>query len=256
MLAYRSRCNPAGLVTFPVRFGESDILISAGRDLSELALARLRVYRYQLEAYIARDERFLASLVPVEVLLDAPPIVKEMARASADAGVGPMAAVAGAVAEHLAQDLLSVSTEVIVENGGDIYLKRKPPCTIGIFAGPSPLSMRVGLAVEPQYGLGIATSSGTVGHSLSFGRADACVVLSRNAALADAAATALANKVQSSLDAQPVAESARRLPGIMGVVIIIGNTLAAWGRGFSLKALDEPSRTLTTATTSPYYTEA
>ena len=108
-----------------------------------------------------------------------------------------MASVAGAMAEAFQETSLESSTEVIVENGGDIYLATSRERVIGIYAGTSPLSIKLGIAISPEDSpLGICTSSGTVGPSLSFGKADAVCVLSKSAALADAAATAVGNVVR------------------------------------------------------------
>ena len=124
-------------------------------------------------------------------------LVKEMIRVSTLANVGPMAAVAGAMAEFVSKDLLKISKQVIVENGGDIYLATSRERTIGIYAGTSPLSMKLGITISPEDSpLGVCTSSGTVGPSLSFGKADAVCILSKSAALADAAATAVGNVVR------------------------------------------------------------
>ena len=103
------------------------------------------------------------------------------------AGVGPMAAVAGALAEQVGQRLLKSTSEVIIENGGDIFIGARQILTVGVYAGGSPLSLKLGLRIDPAKGIrGICTSSGTVGHSLSFGKADAVCVLSDSCALADA----------------------------------------------------------------------
>ena len=124
--------------------------------------------------------------------------VKEILNEAADkVDVGPMAAVAGAIAEHVGKELLPFSREVIVENGGDIFLRIIKARSIGVYAGEtSPFSGKIGLEISPeQTPLGICASSGTVGHSLSFGGSDACIVLSHSTALADAAATAIANLI-------------------------------------------------------------
>ena len=142
-----------------------------------------------------------------------------------------MAAVAGALAERVGRALEPLSAEVIVENGGDIYLKVASPATVSLFAGKSPLSHRVGLKIDPELTpLGVCTSSGTVGHSFSFGRADAACVLAPNAALADAAASALGNRVQQAGDIAAALEWAAALPDILGAVVIVGDKLGAWGR--------------------------
>ena len=142
-----------------------------------------------------------------------------------------MASVAGALAEAVGQDLLAESEEVIVENGGDIFLRSAREVRVGIFAGESPLSLRVGLAVEAApHPWGVCTSSGSVGPSLSFGRADAVCILSPSASLADAAATAVGNRVRTPADLEKGLERAREIEGVSGAVIILGEKLAAWGK--------------------------
>jgi ApbE superfamily uncharacterized protein (UPF0280 family) len=153
-----------------------------------------------------------------------------MIRASSQVGTGPMASVAGAIAQSVGEGLLGLSEEVIVENGGDLFLATKRTVTVAIFAGTSPLSERMGIRVYPyQMPLGMCTSSGTIGHSLSLGKADAVCVLSPSAALADAAATALGNRIQSVRDIEPATDWARSVEGIAGGVVVIGATMASWG---------------------------
>ena len=77
--------------------------------------------------------------------------------------------------------------------------------------------------------LGLCTSSGTIGHSLSFGLADAVVILSKSAILADAAATAVGNRVKDKKDLEKAAAFAGSIKGVLGGVIIIKNTLISWG---------------------------
>jgi ApbE superfamily uncharacterized protein (UPF0280 family) len=142
-----------------------------------------------------------------------------------------MAVVAGAIAESVGKELLKYSSEVIVENGGDIFLRLKQTKRIGIYAGNSPLSGKLALEIKPQdTPLGVCTSSGTVGHSLSFGKADAAIVLSPSAALADAAATAVGNLVKTAEDMPRAIEFVREVEGITGIAIIIGDKMAAWGK--------------------------
>jgi ApbE superfamily uncharacterized protein (UPF0280 family) len=128
------------------------------------------------------------------------------------------------------RQLAPLSPEVIVENGGDIFLAIEQPATVALFAGRSPLSHRVGLKLDPSLSpLGVCTSSASVGHSLSLGRADAACVLAPSAALADAAATALGNRVQGPDTIPPALEWAAALPGILGALVIVGAKLGAWG---------------------------
>jgi len=142
-----------------------------------------------------------------------------------------MAAVAGAVAQAVGGALLAASPEVIVENGGDIFLASGAERVAAVFAGDSPLSMKLGLKLPAApRGLGLCTSSGTVGPSLSAGRADAAVVLAPDAALADAAATAIGNRVKSAGDLAAAMEFAEGVAGLSGALAVIGESLAAWGK--------------------------
>jgi ApbE superfamily uncharacterized protein (UPF0280 family) len=227
---YRHWVRGNDLVSFEVMVKETDLYIRARSDLKSKASELVRKYRSMLEEYIEGHPLFLTSLEPLAVEKDAPPLVTEMAEAAKKAGVGPMAAVAGAIAEAVGRELLAFSPEVIVENGGDIYLKSLTRRRIGIYAGKSPLTGRVGLEIEgEETPLGVCTSSGTVGHSLSFGRADAVVVLSSSTALADAAATAIGNRILKASDIPGGIDFARSIGGLKGVVIIQGEQVGVWG---------------------------
>jgi hypothetical protein len=227
---YRNLLFNPGLVSFQVMVKETDLYIKAARNLAEPARQSILRHRHQLETYIHLHPSFLDSLTPWPTDDWAPPIVQPMIRASQAAGVGPMAAVAGALAEAVGRDLLKESPEIIVENGGDIFLRAPRRVPVGIFAGKSSFSLRVGLLVPAsEDGWGVCTSSGTVGPSLSFGRADAVCILSSSAALADAAATAVGNRVRSSADLKEGLDRAKEIAGVAGAVIIAGDKMAAWG---------------------------
>lgn len=154
-----------------------------------------------------------------------------MLLASISAGVGPMASVAGAIAQAVAVALKPFSDSVIVENGGDCYLDLIEPTTVGIFAGPdSPFTDKIALKFAPnRFPLGICTSSGTVGHSLSFGKADAVTVVSPDAALADATATRLGNLVNTPADIHKALELAPGIPYIEGILIAVKDKIGIWG---------------------------
>jgi len=77
--------------------------------------------------------------------------------------------------------------------------------------------------------IGICTSSATVGHSVSLGRADAVCVLSDSAILADAAATAVGNRVQKDSDIKKALEFGLGIEGVLGVLIIMGDKLGVQG---------------------------
>jgi len=155
-----------------------------------------------------------------------------MLAAGLQAGVGPMAAVAGTVAEAVGQGLgRNGQTEVIVENGGDIYVHRRKTCTISIYAGESPLSGRVGIRLQPeQMPCGVCTSSASIGHSLSLGASDAAVVVAPSTAFADALATRLGNEVQQGGDGLSRAlQVVQEMENVTGVVLIAGDKLGVWG---------------------------
>ena len=228
---YRHWVQGQGLVSFHVVVKETDLYIRASSDLKiEEARNLVLKYRRILEEYIERHPSFATSLEPLTVDEDAPAIIGEMANASAKVDVGPMAAVAGAIAQFVGEELLSHSSEVIIENGGDIYLKSLKDRTVAIYAGGSPLSGKIGLEIKAaETPLSICTSSGTVGHSLSLGKADAVVVASKSATLADAAATAIGNIIIRPDDIAAGIEFAKHIEGLLGVVIIKDDKIGIWG---------------------------
>ncbi len=232
---YRQLLNGAGLVSTKVRIEETDLHILAEHDVTEEATGLILQYRAQLERYIVKNPQFCATLDPLAADITAPPLIRDMLAAGIRAEVGPMAAVAGAVAEYVGRGLLaSGSGEVIVENGGDIFLQRGTDCSVAIFAGESPLSYKVGVRVSvAQMPMGICTSSGTVGHSLSLGDADSVTVLSSSTPLADAVATRLGNEVGQARGGKGgllrALEKAKEISGIVGVVVICGEFMGAAG---------------------------
>lgn len=228
---YRHGIRDKDLISFSVTVRETDLYIRAKGNLARKAHELVSRCRDTLERYIADHSDFLTSREPVPVSGDAPQIVREMAAAAEKTGVGPMAAVAGAIAEFVGARLARLSPEIIVENGGDIYLKSGRDRVIGIYAGTSPFTGKIGLEIKGRdTPLGICTSSGTVGHSLSFGRADAAIVLAKSAALADAAATAIGNIIKTPADIPKGIEFAQGVAGLKGAVIIIGSDMGLWGK--------------------------
>jgi ApbE superfamily uncharacterized protein (UPF0280 family) len=214
-----------------VRMKETIASIVAEPEFFAAAEAEIASRRQEIEEYIARDPRFLTTLEPYEVAADAPVVVRQMADAAARVGVGPMAAVAGAIAECAVRAMVAAGAgHAIVDNGGDIAMRIARPVTVGIFAGPSPIR-DLALRFKAEDGIvSVCTSSGTVGHSLSFGRADAAVAIAKDAAVADAAATALGNGVKSK-DAAAIegAMAPLHAAGVRGMLVIIGDLLVASG---------------------------
>ncbi len=233
---YRSWHGGANLKYYKISIRESDLAIGVDQtsytdSLVSWSYQTLLRLRRDLEEYIKRQPAFLTSLVPINLLAGAPEIAQQMELAARAAGVGPMAAVAGAIAQILGEQLLTNCREVIVENGGDIFLSSESDRIIAVFAGPSKFTYKIGIKIAAEETpLGICTSSGTVGPSLSLGRADAVVIKGYPTALSDAVATAAANQVQSSDDLMKAIETAQEIRGISGILAIKEDTMAAWGK--------------------------
>lgn len=233
--------------SWTVQYKESDLWIgvspeSWSPEMEKAATAALMDARKQIEGY-GRSHKspvnFFETLAPMDDDLSAPPVVRSMLQAGLKAKVGPMAAVAGAIAEHVGRTLAASfeCTEIIVENGGDLWLAFADPLEIAVFAGDSPLSGLLAVELEPELSpCGLCTSSGTVGPSLSFGYADAAVILCRDAATADAWATAAGNMVQTADDIEPALAHLRKASEVLGALIVVGDRMGMQGN-FRLKPL-------------------
>ncbi len=227
---YRKRCRLPGLTAFQVVVKETDLWIHACQALPDLAREVVIEQRGYLETWIAQHPGFADTLDPWPLTSPAAAIVSEMTAAGQAAGTGPMAAVAGALAEAVARGLSGYSDSVLVENGGDLFIRHNAPLTVAVAAGPSPLSMRLGIRLENcGGGRAICTSSGSVGHSLSLGSSDAVCAIAASGALADAAATAVGNHVHSEEDIRVAIEFGRTIEGVEGLLVIKGRASGAWG---------------------------
>ncbi len=227
---YRNLVHSENLRTFNVVVKETDLQVHAARKMAAETRELVLEHRGYLEAYIKAHPDFMTTLNPWQLEGPAPNIISDMIKAGTNAGVGPMAAVAGAMAESVGLGLLNHTDQIIVENGGDIFIKTDRPVTAGIFAGRSPLSMRIGIRVRPErMPAAVCTSSGTVGHSLSFGRADAVCVVAASCAIADAAATSIGNRVRSPADINHAVCTGCKINHIRGIVVIVGDKMGMWG---------------------------
>ena len=231
---YRSRFSDDERRWFCVKFLESDLWIGVDSGSYRASMeadtyAMLVELRRSMDAYLLMDPAYKAALTPYDAGLEAPEILKEMSRVSHKTGIGPMSAVAGAVAKHVAEFL--GTKEVIVENGGDIYAQACSDMDISVFAGQSPLSEKIGLHIPAaDFPLGICTSSGTVGPSLSLGRADAVMIVCKDVMLADSYATAMANRIKSVNDLQPVIDRISAIPEILGAIAVKDDRMAITGQ--------------------------
>lgn len=227
---YRSDIAASDLVRSRVVVKQTDIFVLSQYDIGDLVRDIVLTQRDRLEQYIAAHPGFRDSLQPIAVPDTAPRIVKSMALAGMSAGVGPMAAVAGAVCEAVAVGIGDRVRELILENGGDIYLASARERIIGIFSGEKLRGGAIGLRVPPdRTPIGICTSSGRIGHSLSLGDAAAATVLAQSCALADAAATAVGNRVRGKHGVREGLAVGRDIPGVLGIMVLRDGRLGAWG---------------------------
>lgn len=227
---YRGITRPQDLVCYEVKNKETDLLCCTKTNLKPFIDDRVFFYRHQLEEYIKRKPLFMESLIPIEHDNFAPQIAKEMIKASQAIGVGPMATVAGAIAEFIGRDVEPLSDEYIIENGGDIYLKTSKERVLMIYAKDSAFSEKIGIKIAPNSEpYGVCTSSGTVGHSLSFGKADAVCAVGNSSLFTDGLATCIGNIVKQKGDISFAIEKGKTFQGLAGLLIIFGDNLGVWG---------------------------
>jgi len=217
------------------RFRETNMRLSfelegAGRTAKKAVLSA----RIELEEYIAAHPEFRFQLETERLDEDAPEFVQRMMLAGIRAGVGPMAAVAGGLSQVAVEAIVRAGGHyAIAENGGDIFLQSEKTKVIGLSAGASPLSGRIGLRIFPdETPAGICTSAGNLGHSISFGRADAVAAFSDSGFLSDAAATAIANEVYGEKEGavQRALERAEDIEGLRGCLVLVGGLVGKTGR--------------------------
>lgn len=225
---YREAMGNKRWISFRSAFRETDLWVAIDRshyrrESERFTMDRIIFYRKVLEEHIALHPEFRDSLTPVIAPGGVHSMIEAMSEAARAAGTGPMSAVAGAVAEYVCRDLIKEfeADEVIIENGGDIFMKLTAPATVAVYAGNSPLSEKIALQPGPADSpLSLCCSSGTVGHSLSFGVADACMIACHDGALADAYATAFCNEVKNKEMTGLVTAKAIQTAGILAAVII------------------------------------
>ncbi len=214
-----------------VAVSETDLLVKSKLPLEESSVVFLvKKFRKEIEDYILKHGKFKTALFPLPAEQPCPRIVYEMAEKSSLAGVGPMASVAGAVAEFLGRELIPKSPELLVENGGDIFIKKQGNIKLSLYAGKGSFVNGLTFLIENKDGeTGICSSSSFLGHSLSFGNADLTTVISPSAVFADALATKLANMVHGEEDVGKALEFAKSFSLTRGVLAVKGEKIGIWG---------------------------
>lgn len=213
------------------RFQHREAIFRFSCEQRDAVCSQIVRQRAMLDDYIARQPLFRTVFEPIVLLEDAPEVACRMGCAARAVGVGPMAAVAGAMAQLAVEaGRAAGATDVVVDNGGDIYLDLDRPIVIGLFAGERSVAGQLGLTIEPQSGpLAVCSSSGRMGHSSSLGRCDLATVISRDAALADAAATQAANHVRRVEDVDAVLDEIMSIEGIRGILVVQGDHIGLAG---------------------------
>ena len=220
-----------GRKTAKYQVKETIVTVIADGPYHAACLEAIRRTRADLELFIAEDPYFRSTLEPYACPAGAPEVVRRMCAASAKVGVGPMAAVAGAIAGAAVAAMVGAGARyALVDNGGDIALINDEAVTVGIYAGQSPIR-GLGLEIPPRDRiLGVCTSSGTVGPSISFGNADAALIVSDDVALADAAATALGNRITDEASLKGAFDFLKPVPEVTGAIGIVGDKMAMYGK--------------------------
>jgi len=226
---YRNWISFGHLESFRVVVGESDLQIYARKNLRPEALCILTSVRERLSLHIASHPLFLTSLTPVDTGTE-DPFLRSMEQAGILWETGPMAAVAGAVAQHVGEALLKKTDTVIVENGGDVWARSPAPLEMLVYPGrDSPFSSGIHFTTDAADGIAVCTSSGKVGPSFSMGRADSVTALHQSGAVADAAATALANRIRGRTDVTAAVESVSASRRLSGILAVCSDSLGIWG---------------------------
>ena len=240
---YRNNINRDRFQTFTLQHLESDILVGTDHgswniSMKSTCMEIIKKTRQTLDSYGDMNPAFITSHEPLTVDPDAPAIARRMMACGLSTHTGPMSSVAGLFAQEIGSELVTRYhvNEMIIENGGDIFLMNQVPMHVAVFAGDSPLSNRLSFEIPPGT-RGISTSSGTVGHSFSYGIADAVTVICNDPVLSDAWATALANKIQKADDVEKTLQLTETISEILGCMIIFRDKAGVRGM-FKIKPVD------------------
>ena len=241
---YRNSLSNERFQSFVIQHETADLWIgidpgSFQKEMADIALATLKSVLDELEVYAASNPFFKKSLKPCSVQDDAPAIIRQLAIAGEKAGVGPIAAVGGLLSETVGRALLENFSigELVVENGGNLFVKLQEPLVMSIFAGESPLSGMAGLEILPeQTPLGVGTFTQADRWPMNFGKADAVMICCKEAALADALTTGFGNRIKKAADVENVLNRTEHVPEILAAVLVCDDQIGIRGE-FELKIL-------------------
>jgi uncharacterized protein len=235
---YRRITDNDRFTSFQVEWLETDLWVGINTasyhpSIPSFILEQVKGLRNILNGYISKNESFLHSLVPIAPDMNACDEVNHMIMASTIAGIGPMSAVAGLFAETIGKAVIQQFNvqEIVIENGGDLFISVKKDIDILVYAGKSPFSNKIAVTIPQQFSpLGLCTSSGTVGHSLSFGKADAVMIACCDAAIADALATRFGNEIKTPPDIEKALKLSESFKEILSILVIMGDQIGIKGQ--------------------------
>lgn len=220
----------SGFVTAKIEIGETAATIGADREFVDAAAEAIKASRAEIERQVRKDRFFLTTLEPYEPREVSGRVVRRMCEASRAAGVGPMATVAGVIAQEALEAMVSKGcTHAWVDNGGDIAIVADRPVTVEVFHEPGATSAFALVLEGTGRAIGICSSSGTLGHSISFGNADVAVAIASDAVLADALATAIGNRVAGPENLGECFNPFVLVPGFIGGIAMVGGEVAMQG---------------------------
>ncbi|UCE81287.1 MAG: UPF0280 family protein [Methanobacteriota archaeon] len=211
--------------------GDTAVTIAADAIHVPHAVDAILNARAEIERKISKDPFFLTTFEPYECARTDGEAVRRMCEASRAAGVGPMAAVAGAIAQAGLEAMAANGCgHGWVDNGGDIALVLEKPAIIEIYSEPG-ASEAAALEMEPEGEIvGVCSSSGRLGHSISLGESNVSVAIGDSAVLADAVATAIGNGIRREEDLETCHEPFRHLRGLRGGLVMFDDSVSMWGR--------------------------
>jgi len=227
---YRKDISVSGKYSYRINYKYTDIYITSDRDIYKDLEKPVKSFYRSLEKVILQNREFEKSLIPLKAEKDYPEIVKKMCRSAEIFEVGPMASVAGAVCDELARYISGSCGFLMIENGGDSYIKSSSSVTAGLYTGSKYFPKNLMISIDKNsMPCGLCSSSGIMGHSFSRGSCDLVTVMSDTAVTADAAATAVANSVRARSHVDEALKKYRDYEGIRGLVIIKDDRIAIWG---------------------------
>ncbi len=223
-LRYKEKYN------WRILYKYSDIFVSCDKDIIIKLERLIREIYNLLESFMKEEQSFQKSLSPLKIKQQFPPVIKRMCHKAAIFNVGPMAAVAGAVCDYIAAGLDKYCRRLIIENGGDVFIKSNKDVDVGVYLKNKNFMNKIYLKIRAKYmPCGVCSSSGVFGHSLSMGKSDLVTVLSKSTISADAAATAIANKIIKPADIDNTIEHYKGIKDITGILIIKDDRFGIWG---------------------------